>query len=697
MQHLRHPGRIPDRELLQRFLDGRDEAAFAELVGRHGPMVLALCRRVLRDRHDAEEAFQATFLTLARKGRHVRSRLACWLFTVARRTAVAASRLAARRARTEQTAAELPEPSAPAPDFGPDWIDALHREIDRLPARQREAVVLCHLQGRSRAAAAREIGVPEGTLSSRLATALAALRGRLRPYLPAAALATLGGTAAAKVSSTLTLTTARLAALCEAALPGGVLTLSEGVTRAMFLTKLRVGLAAAAVALCLAGTGLLVTADDVSAQPAPTPIPGTGRILNDEEFLTRASLTYRGTKPTLLELRYFLADARRDKRVRVIKVMQRDHYRKPHSSYEVLVKYPPPPDLMGGNAGSPSRADRLKAILADFEKERAAFSAGIRAGKFKPNADGSYPDWEPLRSRYAKRLRALITADPTDAVALEAIQKTLGQLSTGRPDEALYKLVLEHHLESQKLEDFVPNRAAPIAFLRAVAEKSPHARVRLWARYHRAEQLHRAGKPDEAAELLQALKKEDKAREFSGYTMGTLADTADRLLFSIRRLAVGEVIPEIDGRDIAGKPMKLSDYRGKATLLVFWAAWCKPCLDMAAHERALLKQYAGRPFAVVGVNGDAIPDGDLRMIDADGKTIDHTAQVKAAMKKYGITWRSFRSSQIGLALRWGVRAWPTVILIDHKGVIRGRWQGDPGKKVLDPAVERLVKAAEAEK
>jgi RNA polymerase sigma factor (sigma-70 family) len=169
-----------DGDLLRAVAAGRDEEAFAELVRRYGPLVLSVCRRVLADRPEADDAFQAVFLVLARKAGTIRrpEQLGNWLYGVALRCARRAKSAAgARRAR------EVPMPDVPAPPRSEsDWSDVrpvLDDEIGRLPDKLRAALVACELQGLDRAAAAELLGVPEGTLSSRLARAKDLLRRRL--------------------------------------------------------------------------------------------------------------------------------------------------------------------------------------------------------------------------------------------------------------------------------------------------------------------------------------------------------------------------------------------------------------------------------------------------------------------------------------------------------------------------------------
>lgn len=172
-----------DSELLERFGRRGDEAAFAALVARHGPMVLGVCRRVLRDAHDAEDAFQATFLLLVRKAGSLRQpdQLSPWLYGVAYRTAIKARACAARRRECERPVAV--EPVAAAPAAG-DMIwrelrPVLDEAVHRLPAKYRAPVVLCYLEGRTNVQAARQLGVPVGTVATRLARAREMLRRHL--------------------------------------------------------------------------------------------------------------------------------------------------------------------------------------------------------------------------------------------------------------------------------------------------------------------------------------------------------------------------------------------------------------------------------------------------------------------------------------------------------------------------------------
>jgi RNA polymerase sigma factor (sigma-70 family) len=189
-------GALSDEQLLDRFKAESGEAselAFAVLVERHGPMVLRVCRAALGDEHEAQDAFQAAFLVLARRGGllHVGESLGPWLYEVARRVAASARATAMRRRERERHAAEL-RPLAQTVTYRDlDLERVLHDEIGRLPQRYRTPVVLCLVEGFTHEQAARHVGWPVGTVKSRLAGARERLRSRLirRGLAPAVTLA----------------------------------------------------------------------------------------------------------------------------------------------------------------------------------------------------------------------------------------------------------------------------------------------------------------------------------------------------------------------------------------------------------------------------------------------------------------------------------------------------------------------------
>jgi RNA polymerase sigma factor (sigma-70 family) len=268
------PGPL-DAELLGRFLIDRDEEAFALIVRRHGPLVLGVCRRVTGNHHLAEDAFQAVFLVLAAKAGSIRppSGLPAWLYGVAYRIALRARTMSDRRRHHEIPVETVPESASSVVDEaeGADLVAALDEEIARLPEYQRVPVVVCELEGRSRHEAAAQLGISEGTLSSRLARARRALADRLRRRgiaLSAAGLtAAFAQLACASVPGGL-VSKAVACAIGPGPIPAAVAALSHGVLRVMFIQKLKVMVVSGILASALFATERLFA--DPPTAPNPT-------------------------------------------------------------------------------------------------------------------------------------------------------------------------------------------------------------------------------------------------------------------------------------------------------------------------------------------------------------------------------------------------------------------------------------------
>jgi RNA polymerase sigma factor (sigma-70 family) len=292
-------GGLSDAQLLTRFLATHDEGAFAALVRRHGAMVLGVCRRVLRDGHDAEDAFQATFFVLARKANSVvkHRSLGCWLHQVAYHVALNAHTARSRCRARERQMRTMPHPEVAAPETQ-DWRPLLDRELSRLPEKYRVAIVLCDLEGRTRRETARQLHIPEGTLSSRLATARAMLAKRLtRAGVTLAGgvwtAAMMEGTAQAQIPVALVWSTARAAALiaaghqvAAASAPAAVL--MKGVLKAMLIKKLvqtMVGVVTVTAALGIAGVGYRVAGFGGAAQAADKPVSEVDALRKEVELL----------------------------------------------------------------------------------------------------------------------------------------------------------------------------------------------------------------------------------------------------------------------------------------------------------------------------------------------------------------------------------------------------------------------------
>jgi RNA polymerase sigma-70 factor (ECF subfamily) len=242
VQHIRWSVlvREGDGPLLDRYVGSRDEAAFEALVRRHGPMVLGVCRRILGDAHEAQDAFQATFLVLVKKAASVvpPEMVGNFLYGVARQTALRARSAAVRRRLRERQVADLPEPPARPADPQDDLRDTLDQELACLPQKYRAALVVCDLEGRGHKEAALRLGWPVGTLASRLSRGRRMLAKRLarRGVDPS------GGALSACVPPSLVTSTVKAGSLYgagQAAVRASVVALTKGVLKAMFMNRVR--------------------------------------------------------------------------------------------------------------------------------------------------------------------------------------------------------------------------------------------------------------------------------------------------------------------------------------------------------------------------------------------------------------------------------------------------------------------------
>jgi|GEM_PF-1633196 len=241
---------------------------------------------------------------------------------------------------------------------------------------------------------------------------------------------------------------------------------------------------------------------------------------------------------------------------------------------------------------------------------------------------------------------------------------------------------ISHFCESLFLNGVPPWAAAFEKHLRTIADKNRTSLIRLTSHYALASVVRSKGVDGQgkAEELFRQF-----IADFGGLTDVHTKSIRDYLLSEARRelkqihlCGLGKAAQEIEGLDIDAKPLKLSDYKGKVVLLVFWVSWCRPCMQDVPHEKELVERFKDRPFVLIGVNGDSKID-----------------EAKKAIARAGIPWRSVANGNRGdksIASAWAVGGWPTVYLIDHTGIIReNRLRG----MKLDRPLEILV--AEAEK
>jgi RNA polymerase sigma factor (sigma-70 family) len=274
IRHLRravlreHGAGRTDGQLLAAFIDQKDEAAFEALVRRHGSMVFGVCRRVVGNHHDAEDAFQATFLVLARKASSVRPRgmVANWLHGVACRTAMKSKTTTTKRRVRETNVTKMPEPEAAPQDQWHDLQPVIDQELSGLPENYRLPIILCDLEGKSIKEATQQLGWPQGTLAGRLARARKLLAKRLTQrgvVLSGGALAVVlaekAASACVRVPLVVSTTKAAVAiaagqAAALSLVSAKVAALMEGVMKSMMLTKLKT-VAVGFLALCVVASG----------------------------------------------------------------------------------------------------------------------------------------------------------------------------------------------------------------------------------------------------------------------------------------------------------------------------------------------------------------------------------------------------------------------------------------------------------
>jgi RND family efflux transporter MFP subunit len=300
-------GGVEDADLLRRFAADRDESAFELLLWRHARLVFGVCLRILRDEHDAEDAFQASFLALARHAGRINRResVACWLHNVACRVAMTTRRRRSTLAARERLATAAAERSAAEPSAqNCELRDVLDREIGRLPQRFRSPVVLCYLEGKTVDEAAVLLGCPRGTLASRLARARQRLRAGLtrRGFDPSALPAVvIPADSVLRSYSLIPSLTAAITGRATAVSPR-VVALTGEVLRAMFLNKIKTGVVIPStfLGILLTGAGLAIGLQPRTGPAAEPPRPAVaddGKPAEPKHEVTVSRPTKRDTTP----------------------------------------------------------------------------------------------------------------------------------------------------------------------------------------------------------------------------------------------------------------------------------------------------------------------------------------------------------------------------------------------------------------
>jgi RNA polymerase sigma factor (sigma-70 family) len=698
--HFGSLGSLSDAELLEHFRTDPDTAgqeAFRILVERHGPMVLGVCRNLIKDPHETDDAFQATFLVLVQKAGSisVHDTVGPWLYGVACRVARRArSRSIERRKREIQTSFDIPSPneSVAAQDGG---MDVVHEEIARLPASLRAPIVLCCLQGINYVWAARRLGVSEPTLRGRLHRARKRLALRLGDRgiarAPAAIAIERIGVKLPNLPPGLTETTLqqsmRWASLYglvggEAGVPESIAELARSALKTMFLQTCK--LSAVAVLLVAGVVGTVVSAQQATVQ--------------DSRKGSMAARAGQGRSAASTRA--------------------------------------------GGPAASGTPRQQYEDLISDYQKEESRYTDEFAKLKSAQEKNAYRLANFPAARKVVGRFLELARSHPRDAVAFDALAWVAIWGFASPASEEAAELLTRDYAADQRLwvvcEDI---RRNPISLpratlLRAVVAHDPDRSTRGRACFDLAELLaeqsefsrllktpglkpwHAQFYPEDRLARFRALDVEALTTEaehlfqrvideypdvvpLKWWTVapqmvnldpatlyrtprqaepesGTLADRARPALAEIRHLSVGKVAPDIDGIDIDGHRFKLSDYRGKVVVLDFSGSWCGFCRQMYPHFREFVQRFKDRPFALLSVMADEKRDAIHQEI-ASGE----------------ITWRCWwekGGTDGSIPRAWNVRGYPTVYVLDDKGVIRLRFTGlfsetDPTRQ---PPIDELL-------
>ncbi len=378
---LRDGGERTDGQLLECFVSRGEGAALEALVHRHAPMVWGVCRRLL-PHHEAEDAFQTTFLVLVRKAGSVlpREMVGNWLYGVAHRTALKARATAAKQQTREKQVTALPERGVEPQEPSRDLQLVLDQELSRLPDKYRAAIVLCDLEDKTRTEAARQLGVPEGTLAARVARARKLLAKRLARHGLAVPAGTFAGglsqqAARGSVSPSVLSSTMKVVSVVGAgqALPAGLISakvaaLAEGVMRGMMLTKIKSVVLVAVSALCLCGiTGAVVGLAQDGKEAGKKPA-GEGQPEGKQAAKPAGDAKAAEDMKANLEARVALAEKcyeaafenlKRTKRFGNVLLPQAN----PEDAYTWSVRW-----LQSERDRSPKRADQIAALEAHLER-----------------------------------------------------------------------------------------------------------------------------------------------------------------------------------------------------------------------------------------------------------------------------------------------------------------------------------------
>lgn len=346
-----------------------------------------------------------------------------------------------------------------------------------------------------------------------------------------------------------------------------------------------------------------------------------------------------------------------------------------------------------------SRAEKFTTLKKKYDKEFDELKKRFTTAKSQEEQRGIRDEAHELAVLTARDILKLAEEDPKDDTGLKAISFVLdnvGLIGPGKELDTAISIVSEHHLNNPKVKEVLPKLAfaGPAAqkFLLTASEKATDKEVKGLALFYLGMEVTQQLDDEEDTKKVDELinkatgyfrRAEKEAPEAKVGTTTIAKEVASQMdgMKAIKNLEIGKTVPDVEGTDLGGKKIKLSSYKGKVVLVDIWATWCPPCRAMIPHEREMVKKLKGKPFMLLSVSADNEQETLIKFFEKEPMPWDHWFDGPG-----GIVTKSFR-----------VRAFPTLYLIDHTGVIRNKWVGNPGDEKLEKVVEDLVKEAEKSK